>query len=120
MDHSICERCFHYAACSAIDVTGSVGNPDNHSENEICGHFVPAGMVKIQPKGFWTEHVRRYSDGDVGITYKCSHCNNLEKVKMFKKVEWDDYFSQHHHDGLELPKYCRNCGSIIEGIVPNV
>ena len=117
MDHSICERCFHYAACSAIDVTGSVGNPENNSENEICEHFVPAAMVKIQAKGYWAEHIRRYYDGDVSCTYACSHCKTTERVKMYTSAEWEDYFSQHYRDNLKLPKYCKNCGCIIEDIL---
>lgn len=117
MNNSICENCFHYAACMDIDVTGSVGNPDCNPENETCMHFISKDLIKIQPKAYWVEHLRTYYDGDVSITYRCSCCNNLEKIKLYKLVEWDEYFSKHHHEGLELPNYCNNCGSIVTDIV---
>lgn len=117
MNNSICENCFHYAACMDIDITGSVGNPECNPENENCMHFISKDSIKIQPRAYWVEKIREYSDGDITLTYRCCCCNNLEKVKIYKPAEWNNYFSKHYREELDLPIYCKNCGSIVMDIV---
>lgn len=116
MGKSICESCFHYAACSAIDVTGVVGNPKCEPENLFCEHFIHRDRVKIQDKAHWIEDIKRYNDGDVFVTYFCSHCNQMEYVKSYKGKEWDDYYRERYRDNIELSNFCRKCGSVVECI----
>lgn len=115
MNKTLCQRCFHYAACSEIDLSGAIGNPE--MENEPCDHFVDAERVKIQDKANWREKIYQYSDGNVHVCYYCTSCNKLERVKSYNKTEWDNYYSEHYRESIELPNFCNNCGSVIYGIV---
>lgn len=115
MEKTLCQKCFHYNACDAIDVSGAIGNPE--CENLPCDHFIDAERVKIQDKANWIEEVKRWGDGTACICYYCTHCGQQEHVKIFKEPEWEAYYSEHYRDGLELPKFCKDCGSEIGGIV---
>lgn len=115
MEKTKCQRCFHYDACCAIDLTGALGNPE--AENTECEYFVDSERVKIQDKAHWREEFSRCSNDNIGLRYYCSHCNWFETIKMYKSKEWDDYYSERYRDSLELPKFCKQCGSIVEGIV---
>jgi hypothetical protein len=117
MKKSICERCFHYDACSAVDVTGVVGNPECEPENQLCDYFIDRDRVKIQDKAHWIEEVKQYKkDGEVFITHYCSHCNRVEKVRSYSNNDWKNYYNERYREGLELSNFCRTCGSIVEGI----
>lgn len=114
MTKSVCEKCFHYAACSEIDVTGTVNNPEYV---EPCEHFIDNDEVKIQKRAHWIEKIHTYDGGNTKhICYRCSECNNLEKVRGFTGKRWNDYFKDHHREDLELPKFCNVCGSVVDGI----
>lgn len=115
MSKTLCQRCFHYAACEAIDVTGSIGNTE--MENTPCDHFIDADRVKIQDKAKWLEVVKAYSDGEVHVCYYCTVCNKLEHVSIYNKAVWDNYYSDHYRDDLRLPKFCKVCGSATDDIV---
>ena len=115
MYKTLCQRCFHYAACEAMDVTGAIGNPE--MENTPCDHFIDADRVKIQDKANWREQVDRYSDGSAYVCYYCTCCGKLRKVKGYKKHEWENYYSEHYRDEIELPKFCEMCRAVTDGIV---
>lgn len=115
MEKTMCQKCFHYEACCAIDLSGALGNPE--SENMECEHFIDAERVKIQDKACWREELKTYSGVDIYITYYCSHCGQMERVKTYKVKEWDGYYSEHYRETVELPGFCKKCGSIVEGIV---
>lgn len=115
MSKTLCQRCFHYAACGEIDLSGAIGNPE--MENQPCDHFIDAERVKIEDKAYWSERVRQYSDGDVHVCYYCTSCNKLERVKTYKKSEWENYYFEHYRENIELPRFCNNCGSAIGGVV---
>lgn len=114
MEKTLCQRCFHYSACCAIDLSGTLGNPE--CENTECENFVDSEKVKIQDKAKWVVSVGKYKE-DVHVCYHCSNCDQLESVKIYKKVEWEDYYKDHYRDSIELPKFCKVCGSAIDGIV---
>ena len=115
MSKTLCQRCFHYTACEAMDLSGYIGNPD--MENIPCDDFIDADRVKIQDKANWLEKVKWYRDGDVHVCYYCTHCSFLRKVKSYNKYEWENYYSEHYRDAIELPKFCEECGSVMDGIV---
>ena len=114
MEKTMCQRCFHYNACCAIDLTGALGNPEH--ENVECEHFVDSERVKIQDKAHWVEQIKRYSSEDVYITFYCSHCHKNERVKIYNKDEWNAYYSEHYLERVDLPEFCNKCGSIVSGI----
>lgn len=114
MDKTLCQRCFHYAACKEIDLSGFIGDPV--MENNHCDHFIDSERVKIQDKANWIEKIHSYSD-NVHVCYYCSSCNRLEKVKGYTKTEWSDYYSEHYRGSIELPNFCCACGSAIAGVV---
>lgn len=118
MEKTMCQKCYHYEACKAIDLTGAVVSPNPEVENESCLHFIDADLVKIQEKAKWKKRITRYNDGDVHVTYRCSKCNDLSRVKCYKQAEWDGYFSNHYHEHIELPQYCSCCGSVVNGVIP--
>lgn len=116
MDKTLCQRCFHYAACAAIDLSGAIGNPE--MENEPCDHFIDAERVKIQDKANWIEKIFKYKyNGRVHVCYYCTHCNQFEHVDIYTYAEWDNYYSEHYRDNLKLPNFCNVCGSVIDGII---
>jgi ssDNA-binding Zn-finger/Zn-ribbon topoisomerase 1 len=98
-----------------MDVTGYIGNPE--TENKPCDDFIDAERVKIQDKANWLEKVKTYGAGDVYICYNCTNCNQREYVKIYKRSDWENYYSQHYRDGIELPNFCKECGSVMGGIV---
>ena len=114
MDKTLCQKCFHYAACKEIDLSGAIGNPE--MENEPCDHFIDAERVKIQDKAQWVESVSVYSDSAY-VNYNCSCCNYLGKVKRYNKSDWENYFSEHYRDDLKLYKFCEGCGSVMDILV---
>jgi hypothetical protein len=116
MKKSICEKCFHFDACKEIDVTGAVGNPECEIENQFCYHFIDRDRVKIEDKAHWIEKHKRYSDGDVHLTHHCSYCGQLERVKCYNGKEWNDYYHEHYRDTIELPRFCKICGSVVQDI----
>ena len=113
MEKTLCQRCFHYAACCAIDLTGFMGNPEY--ENTECENFIDSERVKIEDKANWIESIANYNG--VHICYYCSNCGRLECVKIYKKSEWEEYYKDHYRDVIELPKFCKECGSVMNGIV---
>lgn len=115
MEKTLCQKCFHYEACTAIDLSGTVGNPEY--ENEPCGYFVDADKVLIQEKANWIEKVERWSDGHACVKYNCSRCEQREKVRIYEEKEWENYYSEHYRDGVEMPNFCKVCGSAMNGIV---
>lgn len=117
METTQCQRCFHYGACKAIDLSGTVGNPEY--ENQPCEHYIDSELIEIREKTKWIRNIKRYSDGDVYVDYKCAHCGNMRRVRSFKNKEWDDYYHEHHRDNedAELPKYCEVCGSALNGVM---
>ena len=115
MEKTLCQKCFHYNACVAIDLSGFLGNPER--ENDPCEHFIDSERVKIQDRANWVERVHRYSDGDVSVTHHCSHCGDLGRVKMYKSKEWSDYYSEHYRNNIELDEYCKKCGSVMSILV---
>lgn len=114
MDKTLCQKCFHYAACKEIDLSGTIGNPE--MENEPCDHFIDSERVKIQDKANWREVINQYID-TVHICYYCTNCNQLEKVRGYTSYEWANYYNEHHRDELKLPKFCGECGAVIGDIV---
>ena len=113
MEKTLCQRCFHYAACCAIDLSGALGNPEY--ENTECENFVDSEKVKIQDKAKWVVTVDKYTD--VHVCYYCSNCGKLKRVKIYNKIQWDEYFKDHYREDVELPKFCEVCGSVMDGIV---
>ena len=71
--------------------------------------------MKIQDKANWIESIDYYKD--VHILYHCSNCGQLERVKIYNKKQWDEYYKDHYREDVELPKFCKVCGSAMEGIV---
>lgn len=113
MEKTLCQRCFHYSACCAIDLSGTLGNPEY--ENTECENFVDSEKVKIQDKAHWVVSVASYKA--VHVCYYCSNCGQLERVKLYEKAEWENYYKDHYLDNIELPKFCKVCGSAMNGIV---
>ena len=113
MEKTLCQRCFHYAACCAIDLSGTLGNPE--CENTKCENFVDSEKVKIQDKANWIESITDYKD--VHVCYHCSNCGQLERVKIYNKKQWDEYYKDHYREDVELPNFCKVCGSVMNGIV---
>ena len=113
MEKTLCQRCFHYSACCAIDLSGTLGNPEY--ENTECENFVDSEKVKIKDKEKWIESIVYYKDAH--ILYHCSNCGQLERVKIYNKKQWDEYYKDHYREDVELPKFCKVCGSVMDGIV---
>lgn len=114
MEKTLCHRCFHYNACCAIDLSGSLGNPEY--ENTECENFVDSEKVKIQDQSNWIETIS-YPGDYTHVCYHCSNCGQLERVKIYKKAEWEDYYKDHYRDSIELPKFCKVCGSAMNRII---
>lgn len=114
MEKTLCQRCFHYSACCAIDLSGTLGNPEY--ENTECENFVDSERVKIQDKAKWVISVGKYKE-DVHVCYHCSNCGQLERVKIYNKKQWDEYYKDHYREDVELPNFCKVCGSAMDGIV---
>ena len=117
MEKTLCQRCFHYNACCAIDLTGALGNPEH--ENIECEHFIDSDRVKIQDTAYWSEHIKTYTGNDIYIFYYCSHCGQKESVKIYSLAEWDEYYSEHYREKVKLPEFCKVCGSVMTGIFRN-
>ena len=115
MQKTLCNSCFHYDACLAIDLSGCLGNPEY--EKWECDYYVDRERVKIQDKANWLERITTYSSKDTHVTYHCSHCNDPHKVKIFKEKEWDAYYREHYREAVNLPKFCKVCGSVMGEIV---
>ena len=115
MEKTLCQKCFHYEACKEIDLSGTLGNPE--LENEPCVHFIDAERVKIEDRANWREKINHWSDGQVCVDYYCTNCNQLEKVKIFNKGEWENYYQEHYREVIKLPNFCKVCGSVMGGIV---
>ena len=113
MEKTLCQKCFHYEACKAIDLSGALGDPQ--CENIPCMHYIDSDRVKIQDQAEWVENVRQYPDGDVHVTYRCSHCGNLGGIKAYGNKEWTNYYLEHYRDYVELSGFCKKCGSVMKG-----
>ena len=113
MEKTLCQRCFHYAACCAIDLIGTLGNPE--CENTECENFVDSEQVKIQDKAKWVVSVASYKN--IHVRYYCSNCGQLEHVKIYNKKQWNEYYKDHYREDVELPKFCKVCGSVMDGTV---
>ena len=116
MEKTLCQRCFHYSACCAIDLSGTLGNPE--CENTECENFVDSEKVKIQDKAKWIVSVEYYGDY-THVCYCCSNCGQLEIVKIYNKKQWDEYYKDHYLEYVELTEFCKVCGSVMNGIVVN-
>lgn len=117
MEKTLCHKCFHYNACMTIDLSGTVGNPE--CENQPCEHYIDSELIKIQEKANWILKVSQYSDANVFVEYRCSHCNNMKTIKHYGGKEWDEYYSEHYRDNenTKLPNFCEVCGSEVNGVV---
>jgi hypothetical protein len=115
MQKTLCNSCFHYEACCAIDLSGCLGNPE--CENWECDHYLDSERVKIQGKANRLERINIYSNGDTCVSYHCSCCKELHGIKIFKEKEWDAYYREHYREAVELPKFCKVCGSVMGEIV---
>ena len=116
MEKTLCQRCFHYSACCAIDLSGALGNPEY--ENTECENFVDSEKVKIQDKAKWVVSVDKYKEY-VHVCYCCSNCGQLERAKIYNKKQWDEYYKDHYLEDVELTEFCKVCGSAMDGIAVN-
>lgn len=119
MNHTPCNKCFHFAACSEIDLTGAVGSPT--AENLQCDHFIDAERVAIRDKAKWVEKKKQYRpDADVFVNYHCSRCGYNERTKLYSDKAWNEYHKDHYLEDIsmdDLANFCKICGSEMIDIV---
>ena len=119
MQHTPCNKCFHFAACSEIDLTGSVGN--HAAENIPCDHFVDAERIAIRDKAKWIAKKKQYRhSSDMFVSYHCSHCGYGERTTLYTEKAWNEYHKDHYLEDItmnDLADFCKRCGSEMVDIV---
>ena len=103
-----CINCFHYKACSSIDVTGYVA--DIEREDGDCEHFITP--EEVHPVAEVVECVNDYGYNDIFLHIHCSNCGEDLNLKSYRREDWNSYFKDKHY--IEYKKrYCPGCGAII-------
>lgn len=108
-----CENCYHYRACSSVDVTGYVNGLEKASE-EACEHFLDP--KEVRPSAHWVRRVSKFiSMPEVNVEYRCSRCGAVsERVYTHSIIPidvWNNYQADHWMPSKELPHFCVGCGA---------
>ena len=80
-----CENCYHYQACSSVDVTGYVNGLEKTPE-EACEHFLDP--KEVRPTAHWVRQVGKF----ISLPNFCVGCGagmNLDETDHTNRVTID-------------------------------
>lgn len=106
-----CINCFHYNACSSVDMTGYV--TDVEHVDDPCEHFITP--EEVHPTATIVEKIEygNYID-KVFLNYHCSRCDERLYIKSYDRKDWDEYFAANRQTAAVISyEHCPRCGSLI-------